>query len=434
MESAVFRKLDYDTAYRFRLTGKPGTNRIVPSGEEQFVLPARLAGRMWRVPEPETRVQAWEPVWVCQDDPGCMVSFPFDVVANVPVKGNQTFTRVSDPVPAPETMKVHEIWRRHFSWLRMVDPVRGGIPDPKRAPDRLFVNLFHPEPFTGEPWAGNPAELLAAIGTWQGLWDHPVPVTLLVTGDMAPWKGPWELSYSLELADCPDRYPAHHPGMLLSRNWYPYGFEKAHYAWTDTDTLQLFHAAVMREPQSFRIPVVVTGCAEDGVMEALPWCKPDVSALGVPADALVVSGGILTGREGGDEPVLAPWDRGFAALKRSGHRSFLWFLNPGVRADSASFLFASRYLPKLSRELGADLRGEPRFCIACNQCEIHCPVGLDPQILWKFLRADLVDEALKSGLLRCIECGLCSYTCPSKIELLNTFAQARSALRKKRAK
>ncbi|MCK7515139.1 MAG: hypothetical protein MZV70_71435 [Desulfobacterales bacterium] len=39
-----------------------------------------------------------------------------------------------------------------------------------------------------------------------------------------------------------------------------------------------------------------------------------------------------------------------------------------------------------------------------------------------------MEESLAHGLLDCVECGLCSLVCPSKIELLKTLRQARETI------
>jgi Na+-transporting NADH:ubiquinone oxidoreductase subunit A len=44
-------------------------------------------------------------------------------------------------------------------------------------------------------------------------------------------------------------------------------------------------------------------------------------------------------------------------------------------------------------------------------------VDILPQFTLKCLLADELEEALAHGLLDCVQCGLCSYVCPSKIEL-----------------
>jgi Na+-transporting NADH:ubiquinone oxidoreductase subunit A len=56
-----------------------------------------------------------------------------------------------------------------------------------------------------------------------------------------------------------------------------------------------------------------------------------------------------------------------------------------------------------------------------------CPVEILPQLTYKSILAGEVEESLEHGLLDCVECGLCSYVCPSKIELFDTLKTARAA-------
>jgi Na+-transporting NADH:ubiquinone oxidoreductase subunit A len=52
-------------------------------------------------------------------------------------------------------------------------------------------------------------------------------------------------------------------------------------------------------------------------------------------------------------------------------------------------------------------------------------VEILPQLAYKCILADDVDGALAHGLLDCVECGLCSYVCPSKIDLVGALKKAR---------
>ena len=54
-------------------------------------------------------------------------------------------------------------------------------------------------------------------------------------------------------------------------------------------------------------------------------------------------------------------------------------------------------------------------------------MGLLPQFLHKLLAVELFDEAEELGAHRCIGCGLCSYVCPSKIELREVISSAKKA-------
>ena len=47
-----------------------------------------------------------------------------------------------------------------------------------------------------------------------------------------------------------------------------------------------------------------------------------------------------------------------------------------------------------------------------------------PAFIMKALHADDLEDALALGLMDCCRCGLCSFVCPSKIELTqNTFGR-----------
>jgi Na+-transporting NADH:ubiquinone oxidoreductase subunit A len=71
--------------------------------------------------------------------------------------------------------------------------------------------------------------------------------------------------------------------------------------------------------------------------------------------------------------------------------------------------------------------GGVRACIACGYCAQVCPVDILPQLTFKAVLADAVEEFLAHGLLDCVECGLCTYVCPSKIELADILVQAKAA-------
>jgi len=57
---------------------------------------------------------------------------------------------------------------------------------------------------------------------------------------------------------------------------------------------------------------------------------------------------------------------------------------------------------------------EPRMCIRCSRCIDHCPMGLNPSVL--SLLSDISDftSMEKHHAMDCIECGVCTYMCPSR--------------------
>ncbi|MCK4537345.1 MAG: hypothetical protein KAV42_00970 [Candidatus Krumholzibacteria bacterium] len=72
-------------------------------------------------------------------------------------------------------------------------------------------------------------------------------------------------------------------------------------------------------------------------------------------------------------------------------------------------------------------------CSNCLKCVDVCPSGIDPSLLYHHLRADNVDEALGLGLECCTRCGLCSFVCPSDIDLYGGLTKALDYVEAERA-
>ncbi|HGO5809157.1 TPA: electron transport complex subunit RsxC [Mannheimia haemolytica] len=69
-----------------------------------------------------------------------------------------------------------------------------------------------------------------------------------------------------------------------------------------------------------------------------------------------------------------------------------------------------------------------RSCIRCSSCSDACPVGLLPQQLYWFARAEDHDKSKEYHLDACIECGVCAYVCPSYIPLIQYFRQEKAKI------
>ena len=70
-------------------------------------------------------------------------------------------------------------------------------------------------------------------------------------------------------------------------------------------------------------------------------------------------------------------------------------------------------------------------CIRCSTCVTACPVGLLPLEMASRIRANKLDAAVDLGLKDCINCGSCSYVCPSNIPLVHYFKFASGELYKR---
>lgn len=79
-----------------------------------------------------------------------------------------------------------------------------------------------------------------------------------------------------------------------------------------------------------------------------------------------------------------------------------------------------------------DLDREPvRNCVRCAQCVDHCPMYLEPTTIVQMVKRGQLEEAFSLGIMDCIECGCCAYTCPARIPLTQYLREGKQAIRQK---
>ncbi len=71
------------------------------------------------------------------------------------------------------------------------------------------------------------------------------------------------------------------------------------------------------------------------------------------------------------------------------------------------------------------VRGTESACIRCGKCADACPMGLEPFLLNKLARNNMMDELEENAVQDCIECGCCLYSCPANIPLLDIIRIAK---------
>ncbi|MBQ8028582.1 MAG: electron transport complex subunit RsxC [Clostridia bacterium] len=83
----------------------------------------------------------------------------------------------------------------------------------------------------------------------------------------------------------------------------------------------------------------------------------------------------------------------------------------------------------LSFEDSKNITKKERDCIRCGKCVSVCPMSLMPTNIEKFAKIKDVDSLKKSGIMVCMECGSCSFACPSGRPLVQYMRLAKQILR-----
>ena len=273
--------------------------------------------------------------------------------------------------------------------------------------------------------------LLKDYGTVEIVLTHKQdPVSRMLYAELAGHA--WVRFYPVPLV-----YPVEHPGVLnaaLRRSDSSLGREDV--VWVvDVQAVEAVGACLGSGTTLSERTVAVGG---PGCSEPRHFCAKIGTPLSEMVEddvtgGLVLRGGILTGKPVDFESCVVEYDDdAFFFLPKASGREFLSFVRAGFTRTSVFPAFASALTGAYDSHVSTALRGEKRPCIACAQCEDVCPAGLLPQVLHRYLYRDALDEAEALGLARCIDCGLCTYVCPSKISLAEEFKEAEEELRRER--
>ena len=194
--------------------------------------------------------------------------------------------------------------------------------------------------------------------------------------------------------------------VMVLKKKYPQGGEK-----------QLIDAVMHRQVKSMGLPIDVGAVVQnvgtslavyDAVQKNMPLitnvltvtgnCLPAgrqknyLFRIGIPSEAVkVVSGGPMMGK--------------------------------AISNMEATTLKGSSSLLYLTEEQTA--RKPESNCIRCGKCVEACPMGLEPYLLNKLARNNMMDELEQNAIQDCIECGCCLYSCPANIPLLDVIRVAK---------
>lgn len=94
---------------------------------------------------------------------------------------------------------------------------------------------------------------------------------------------------------------------------------------------------------------------------------------------------------------------------------------PVIKTTTGVILFNAKEATELEQE---------SLCIRCGACVRNCPMGLMPCLINLSAEKGLWQKAKECGAADCVECGLCSYVCPAKRNLVQSIKRAKLEVNK----
>ena len=223
---------------------------------------------------------------------------------------------------------------------------------------------------------------------------------------------------------------ADHIEARIREHGYPIEVIRLRVRYPQGDEKQLIQAVLGREVPSGKLPldvgaIVMNASTAYAVYEAVRFHKPLIERI------CTVSG------ESVNEPknVLAPIGTKFSDLIAfcGGERPDLVSIVAG--GPMMGFAIADPDTPMVKGSGGLLLL--PRMyeeasfpCVLCGKCVQHCPMGLQPNLMFRNIKYGNYQVAVDLGLMDCKECGCCAYTCPSQRPLVQGFKLGKKMARR----
>ncbi len=328
------------------------------------------------------------------------------------------------------------------AWQFLCDAYSGELPNPLGTPSAVIVSTLRLEPYIARGDVQLYKRLVSftrGLEHLQSLLEYQ-PIYLVlpdIKSDFASKVREVLRGYAwVKMIQIPLRYPLCNFNLIARHVGLKADEDNPVWAMHTEGVLAIDRALTLSRSSSVRIVSLGGPAAETPRhLKAIP---------GYPLQAILesrithqqvrcIDGGILRGdiiesNQRGLDTECA----GLTVLAEHSEREFLGFVRPGWNRRSYSNCFLSclrRSFSKSSKRLNTALRGERRPCVSCNFCEEVCSAGIMPYLIHKYLYQDEIEEAERARIDLCIECGLCSFVCPSKIDLREEFINAKKTIR-----
>ena len=137
----------------------------------------------------------------------------------------------------------------------------------------------------------------------------------------------------------------------------------------------------------------------------------------------IISGDVLTGKKSDKDGFLGFYDSTVSVLPEGGDREFLGMLKPGSSQTRYSLTNAFLGFKEKLYNFNTLKNGSERYMVPINSWEDVLPMDILPNSLYRAILVEDIEEMEQLGIIECDEedFALCSFACPSKIDLGSTI-------------
>ncbi|MBC8345334.1 MAG: Na(+)-translocating NADH-quinone reductase subunit A [Candidatus Marinimicrobia bacterium] len=165
--------------------------------------------------------------------------------------------------------------------------------------------------------------------------------------------------------------------------------------------------------------------------------------MGVRLDALlseklnegkqrIISGDVLTGKTATKNGYLGFYDSTISVIPEGGEREFMGMIKPGSSLTRYSLTNAFIGFGKKFFSFNTLQNGSERYMVPINAWEDALPMDILPNALYRAIHVEDIEEMEQLGIIECDEedFALCSFACPSKIDVGGMIRQGLNLMEK----
>ena len=299
------------------------------------------------------------------------------------------------------------------------------IADPNEKPKSIFVNCMETAPLAADPaFALEGCESSFALGVevLKKLTSGKVHV---VTSKDA--KGPFSSAKGVQTHQFTGKHPAGLVGTHIAKID---PINKGECVWVvnarDTVSIGTFFATG-KFPTQRVIALSGNGATETGYLKVRTGMRLNdlVGNRLKEGKVRVISGNPLTGVERNLESFLGTYESTVTLLPEPTEKHFMGWMMPGFNRPSFTRTFFSKLFPGKTFSYDTNVNGGHRAMVMSGLYEEVVALDVMPEHLVKAILSQDIELMEKLGILECDEedFALCSYICPSKLEISSIIDQ-----------